>query len=864
MYMARCGPKNNVLCFPFQLCFLFSKRLINKRFKYTLQTEDEKNMMGSLSKNKIITPEDVEFKLAQLREFSNTLKERIHNTKSVNSDGHQSNSIAPISEDSRNVNVTKTSSVPNEEKSKNLSDLIHSSFLEKMDHLVPKVIRERVADDDILAKNLFDRSHSNWAPVIDRLYVSEKRFMDIDSREFSVWLNGTVKYLPFHSILHLDEMLLEQINGDVVKFNTHMYECIFNNLGNLKPTNFNQDGTNDKVILKMKELLERYDKALKITEERINKKEGFPSKVPKMTQAILNNCLKYSTKCSSFHDMDYFITKFRDDYGITPNKQNLTTVIQFYSRKEMTKQAWNTFDTMKFLSTKHFPDICTYNTMLRICEKERNFPKALDLFQEIQDHNIKPTTNTYIMMARVLAFSSSNAVVSEGKSDSLRLLGWKYLHELEDKNLYRHKKDDLNLFLAMMALAAFDGDIELSRALYYLFIAKKYKTLCANWKGNILVDQDTIWKSTLMPEMLNYLMLAYARFDPRNLPVLSGYEKGIELRRKFLREFDSSMRLDDTDKLVKFKLPFLPISDLNSEAQVLAESNAIWSFNLENGGTRNTLTSSNEAALEDIKKYRQLLDSFAQEAEDFNEFKFKVMYEVTKMQRESINVNVFNKISLHTYLSIPINLKQQKEFLRRLTFFTFQQHEFEAVIKRLYEGYRNIPSSHTRDQNSISTEAISVSKPETTEDLNLIMHDIWYITCLRHKIMMDTTLYELVMKAAIEFQNEDLAKKVWNDRGKFRTTVPFLKMDQRIRIAKDQKFAHLMVEFFTKQGKYSDAIAIILSSKNRFNWTYSMVRNLHKALEEIEDRNSVEILLDVVNKKSHAKALKWEEQELNM
>lgn len=43
-----------------------------------------------------------------------------------------------------------------------------------------------------------------------------------------------------------------------------------------------------------------------------------------------------------------------------------------------------------------------------------------------------------------------------------------------------------------------------------------------------------------------------------------------------------------------------------------------------------------------------------------------------------------------------------------------------------------------------------------------------------------------------------------------------------------------------------------------------MVRNLHKALEEIEDRNSVEILLDVVNKKSHAKALKWEEQELNM
>lgn len=864
MYMARYGPKTNVLYFPFQSSFLLSKRLINKRFKRTLQTENEKKMIGNPGKNEIISPEDVEFKLAQLREFTNTLRERIPNIELVNSDSHQSNGIASISEDSRNINTTESLSSSHEGKSNNLSDLIHSSFLKRMNHVVPTVIRERVADDDILAKNLLDKSHSNWAPVIDRLYTSEKRLRNTDFRELSVWLKGTVKYLPFHSILHLDKMLLEQIEGDVVRFNTHMYECIFNNLGNLKPTRSNQDGTDDKVILKMKELLERYDEALKIVEERRNRKQGPPSRAPKMTQAILNNCLKYSTKCSSFQDMEYFITKFRDNYGISPNKQNLTTVIQFYSKKEMTKQAWNTFDTMKFLSTKHFPDIRTYNTMLQICEKERNFPKALDLFQEIQDHNIKPTTNTYIMMARVLATSSSNVVVSEGKSNSLRLLGWKYLHELEKKNLYRHKNDEMNLFLAMMALAAYDGDIELSRALYYLVIEKKYKVLCANWKGNILVDQDKIWKSVLMPEMLNYLMLAYARFDPRNLPVLSGYEKGINLRRKFLREFDSSLRLDDVDKSVEFKLPFLPINDLNSEAQVLAESNAIWSFNLENGGTRDTLTSTNETAPETIKKYGQLLDSFAREAKDLNEFKFKVMYEVTKRQRESINVNVFNKISLHTYLSIPINSGQQKEFLRRLTIFTFQQHEFEAVIKRLYDGYCDLSLSNQVGQNSISGEAISVSKVEKREDPTLRMDDIWYITSLRCKIMMDTTLYELVMKAAIEFQNKDLAKKVWNDRGKFRTTIPFLNMDQRMRIAKDQKFAHLMVEFFTKEGKYSDAIAIILSSKNRFNWTYSMVRNLHQALEDIEDKNSVEIVLDVVNKKSHAKALKWEEQELKM
>ncbi|EJS43537.1 YGR150C [Saccharomyces arboricola H-6] len=870
MCMVRCGLKTNVLRFPFKPAFVLSKRLISKRFRSTLQMESEMDM-GGLNKDKTASTEEVEFKLAQLREFTNALKSRICTDGSPDSNNYEGNDIPLTADEIRTVDFTKGISVLNkasvgkEKSAENLTDLVNSAFLEEVDHLVPKVIRERVADDDVLAKSLLDKSHRNWTPVINRLYASNERLKNTDPKVLSVWLKGTIKYLPFFSTLQLDEMLLEQLGGDVTKFNTHMYECIFNNLGNLRPNNSNQnDIPNHKVILKMKQLLERYDNALKIIEERNAKKEGPPLRVPKMTQSILNNCLKYSTKRTSFTDMEYFITKFRDNYDISPNRQNLTTVIQFYSKKEMTKQAWNTFDTMKFLSTKHFPDIRTYNTMLQVCEKEGNFPKALDLFQELQDHNIKPITNTYITMAKVLATSSSNAVVSEGKPSSLRLLGWKYLHELSEKKLYMHKNDELNLFLAMMALAAYDGDVELSRALYYLYTGKKYKTLCATWKGNIFKDQGKIWKSVLLPEMLNYLMLAYARFVPSNLPILSGYEKGIELRRKFLREFDSFSRLDDANKAIEFKLPFLPIDDLNFEAQILAESNAIWSFNLENGGTFDTLTSTNEAVEEKIKTDEQLFGSFAREAKDLNDFKFKIMYEVTERQRDSINVNVFNKISLYTYLTIPINLKHQKEFLRRLTLFTFQQHEFEAVLERLYESYRNLSLDGQIGQNQTPNKAVSVTEVEIKKDSAVRMDDIWYITCLKSKIMMDASIYELVMKAATEFQNENLAKKVWNDRGKFRTTIPFLKMDQRTRIVKDQKFAQLMVEFFTKQGKYSDAMAIILSSKNRFNWAYSMVKNLHQALVEIEDTNNIEILLDVVNKKSHAKALKWEERELNV
>ncbi|CAI2009540.1 hypothetical protein SEUBUCD646_0G04050 [Saccharomyces eubayanus] len=869
MYMVRCGLKPNVPCLSLDLAFALSKQLINRRFRSTLQMEDDRNIMETLGKDKSISSEEVEFKLAQLREFTKNLKSRIHKVKSPKLASYKVNDAASISEEARTLDISRNISFENEapvtenKGTGNLVSLIQSSFSEKVNYLVPKVIRERVADDDVLAKSILDKSQRNWAPIIDKLYTSGERLKNTDSKEMSVWLKDTIKVLPFHSILQLDEMLLEQIDGDVAKFNTHMYECIFNNLGNLRPSSSNQNATiNDKVILKMKQLLERYDNTLKIIEERRAKNEGPPLRKPKMTQLIFNNCLKYSSKCSSFEDMEYFIVRFKDIYDISPNKQNLTTVIQFYSRKEMTKQAWNTFDTMKFLSTKHFPDIRTYNTMLQVCEKEKNFPKALDLFQELQDHNIKPTTDTYIMMARVLATSSSNTIVSEGKPSSLRLLGWKYLHELEEKKLYRHKNDELNLFLAMMALAAYDGDVELSRALYYLFIGKKYKTVCAHWNGNISKDQDRIWKSVLLPEMLNYLMLAYANFDPRKLPVLSGYEKGIELRRRLLSEFDSAGRLDDTNKSVRFKLPFLPINSSTLEAQVLAESNAVWNFNLENGGTFHTLTSTNETIREAVKKDEQLFDSFARDANDLNDFKFRIMYEVAKRKKDDINVRVFNKISLYTYLTVPINLKHQQEFLRRLTVFTFQQHEFEAVIKRLYESYCNILLTDHIGQKCTSDGTISTNEVEIRKESTLRMDDIWYITCLKYKIMMDATMYELVMKAATEFQNEELAKKVWNDRGKFRTTTPFLQTDQRTRISKDQKFAHLMVEFFTKQGKYSDAMAIVLSSKNRFNWAYSMVRNLHKALEEIDDRNNVEILLDVVNKKSHANALKWEEREL--
>lgn len=95
-------------------------------------------------------------------------------------------------------------------------------------------------------------------------------------------------------------------------------------------------------------------------------------------------------------------------------------------------------------------------------------------------------------------------------------------------------------------------------------------------------------------------------------------------------------------------------------------------------------------------------------------------------------------------------------------------------------------------------------------------------------------------------------------------TDAFQKLTPGERQQSDATFAQLMVEYFTNEKMYQDALSIILSSLKTVNWQYSMVKSLHRALLAIEDENSAARLLSVVNRKSKIVELEEEIKSLDL
>ena len=327
----------------------------------------------------------------------------------------------------------------------------------------------------------------------------------------------------------MDEMIMEALGGDVSKFKPDIYEWLMTSYSRLRSSK------EDSILVcaNLRTLLERMDKTLET-------KKFVPS------QYMLNACIFSAYKAKSWDNMEFFLKKFTREYLVQPNKQNYTTVVSFYMSVGQYAKAWQLFDSMKFLSLEHKPDTKTYNIMLELCQKERNYAKTLDLFQEMEDLNVKHDLRTYLNVAKSLALSSADSVVSEGKADSLRLMGWSYVHKIQQNPELLAELNDKNnnlLFMeTMMALSAYDGDVSLSRAIYYKYTDAVFKRNFTNFKkyhkDSDSVDYKIIWKRSLSPVMLNWLLLSYSKFKRSHLPLLLGYDEGSSLRRSILSSVD--------------------------------------------------------------------------------------------------------------------------------------------------------------------------------------------------------------------------------------------------------------------------------------------------------------------------------------
>lgn len=753
-------------------------------------------------------PKLIEFKIKQLNEYTRQLKEKlrkadgnkIRDDEFINSKEDSENNTGNVLLDSFNTDlmIPSDSSVP-----QNLSHLIDTVATSQIEKLIPSDARDIVGNDELVIKSLSNKKNTHWNSLIDKLTSDTSNFKILSEDTINNWLLKEITYLPFKTIEKLDSALGEWSKEHKVPVSASMYDCIFRLYSKLTPMNSHntEKYMSDTIISNFKELIARMDESS-----------------VKPTEFNLTACITYCSKLKAYEPMNYFLEKFQKEYGLTPNKHTYTKIIQFYDGMGLQERAWNTFDTMKFLSTSHKPDIFTYNLMLHICDRQKNYSKAIDLFYEMEDQKLTPNHSTFTIIAKTLASSSADNIVSEGNSDSLRLLGWKFINKM-------FYQEDFHSVASMMALAAYDGDVALCRALFFKFTMNEFAS-----NRNRTTDQSKLWTMSIKPVLFNYLLTAYSRFKAGRMPLILGWPEGVQMRRTILNSVDYTGKLNDTSN----NLPFLPLLNLTSTEQALAESNALWKFVLSNGNFGNTGTDLSENLNHGI------LGKIATESSTFDQFKFNILRIIGDWKIKNINNSIFNHICLVSYLSIPLRLNNAAEFWERLDTYTFKESEFDEKLLELYYQKKLIELKQRTTEEESTNEMVERSPFNT---------NVEYLTSIGHKILYESSTFELAMKGATKFDNLERAKREWIDRGKFRKTANYMQLPKAKKSHLDAEFAKTMVNFFVSQRKYDEAMSIVLTSKKYIRWEYGMIKNLMRGLESIEDRRNITILLDIINKK---------------
>lgn len=783
----------------------------------TLEEIDPDEVMG------IKDPRMIEFKVKQLQEFTRNLKHQIKSAEAsqTKAEGVSQSSTTTEEHDTTSLfnelvpektlhDNTKSLGAAANVKNLSLSDMINTLSGNQLEKLIPDDAKNVINDNEMVTKALLNKKRENWNTIIDGLFKNKLQLNEISETTIHEWLLPNVKSLSYNSINKLDTILDTWSELHHTPMSSDMYSLLLAEYGRLPlGGHMAPKGVkNDLVLQKIDAILNRMDA------DNI-----------KPTEFNLTACVTYASKLRSINLLNTYLTRFQDKYGVTPNKHTFTKIIQFYDKIGLDERAWNTFDTMKFLSTSHHPDIFTYNAMLKLCDKERNYAKAIDLFYEIQEAKLEPNNTTTTLIAKTLACCSNDSIVSEGNSESLKLLGWKFIEKM-------FGNDDLGSVTSMMALAAYDGDAGLCRAIFFKYTMGEFAQKCVSE-----TDTRKAWLKSINPILLNYLFVAYSKFSPDKVPLLLGWTEGSQMRRTILNSVDYTGRTNNSTSV----LPMLPILELASVEHILAESNALWKFCITNGDALKHNIPPEIAITSDS------INSALTESPTFDDFKTSVLNKIARQKMAIMNPDVFNNICLTSYLTIPLRLGNESEFWNRLESYTFKESVLDAKLLALYYENKLLTTRMQVNQNDgeqVQNEPFTnIMKSDSSNEL------VSYLAAIYHQLLYNSATFELAMKGATKFGNSKRAREAWTDRGEFRKTAGYVALDDRVKNKLDSNFAKIMLDFFVSQKVYDEALGIVLSSKRYIKWTYGMVKNLFHGLEHIEDDRSAKILMDVINRK---------------
>ena len=418
----------------------------------------------------------------------------------------------------------------------------------------------------------------------------------------------------------------------------------------------------------------------------------------------------------------------------------LTTCV--YKAKDH-KQAVEIFDTMKFLSKATKPGTRAYQDIIVSYVNNDDIEKALDLYQEMVVEKVEFNQNIMVALAR-------GCICRE----DLKLKAWDFMFEI-----YKNKwTPTLSTYEYMLYLSSKDGDLALTRALY----------------AKLVQTNETSARA------FGFLMLAYSKasvnkedFSP---PTIILNEQGRNFRRNILE--DSAITSEAGC------LPFLPVDDLSSKQEILAESSAFWAYTLMRNPdfiTPHTTTTYLNIASE-IGSLSDFIDRYEsstyRDTTGMPKNRPGVIIETPEEMLEDLGINA-NEVGKEVQLS-----KGQKKY-----------DETSIVKSPILKNIEN---------------QVSVGK-----------------------VPRCSLTYVVALKAAAKFKNYKFAQKIWSERGDYRKTDNFKTLSREEKDRLDFQFANAMLQCLTKMNLLEDALAILLSTEYQFKWTWKELTHLNQAAVEI-------------------------------